>query len=195
MLLAFVVSLLAGLATAVGGAIVVWQRTPRRPMMAVALAFASGAMLMVSMAEILPKASQAFAGLHGERLGLAWGTAAFLAGLRGLPWRDDTDPDFPIELPTTPESRRVLFAGDVPGARWALLVAEAAPVEPTADARCRIAEPDLADLGRDCALVASDNFDHLTHSRGHASTRTAIASHFRARNARDHGPANLARLS
>jgi DNA-directed RNA polymerase specialized sigma24 family protein len=59
--------------------------------------------------------------------------AAFLAGLRALPWRDDTDPAWPIDVPTTPESRRVLFAGDVPGARWALLVGEPAPVEPSAE--------------------------------------------------------------
>lgn len=54
---------------------------------------------------------------------------AFLAGLLDVPWRDDSDPEFPIEVPTKPESRRVLFAGDVPGARWALLVGEPAPVE------------------------------------------------------------------
>ena len=34
----------------------------------------------------------------------------------------------PMDM-TTPESRRVLFAGDVPGARWALLVGEPAPAE------------------------------------------------------------------
>jgi hypothetical protein len=59
--------------------------------------------------------------------------AAFLAGLRDLPWRGDADPEWLIDVPTTPESRRVLFAGDVPGARWALLVGEPAPVEPAAE--------------------------------------------------------------
>ena len=81
MLLAFVVSLLAGLATAVGGAIVVWQRTPRRPMMAVALAFASGAMLMVSMAEILPKGVAALSESlpRGQAMGATY--LAFFVGI------------------------------------------------------------------------------------------------------------------
>ena len=55
MLFALVVSLLAGLATSIGGAIVLAHRTPKRSLMAVALAFAAGAMLMVSMGEIVPK--------------------------------------------------------------------------------------------------------------------------------------------
>ena len=81
MLLAFVVSLLAGLATAVGGAIVIWQRTPRRPMMAVALAFAAGAMLMVSMGEILPKGVAALSGSmeRGPAMGATY--HAFFAGI------------------------------------------------------------------------------------------------------------------
>ncbi len=53
--------------------------------------------------------------------------AAFLAGLRELPWTDAMG-GIPVDM-TTPESRRVLFAGDVPGARWALLVGESAQSE------------------------------------------------------------------
>ncbi len=81
MLLAFVVSLLAGLTTAVGGAIVIWQRTPRRPMMAVALAFAAGAMLMVSMGEILPKGVAALSGSmqRGPAMGATY--LAFFVGI------------------------------------------------------------------------------------------------------------------
>lgn len=54
---------------------------------------------------------------------------AFLTGLLERPWIDDPTAQFPVDVPTTPESRRVLFAGDVPGGRWALLVGEAAPFE------------------------------------------------------------------
>ena len=53
----------------------------------------------------------------------------FLAGLRDLPWSDPTVTDFPLDVPTEPDSRRVLFAGDVPGGRWALLVGRPVPVE------------------------------------------------------------------
>ena len=55
--------------------------------------------------------------------------AAFLAALRERPWIDDPTAEFPVEVPTTPGSRRVLFAGDVPGGRWALLVGEPGPFE------------------------------------------------------------------
>ena len=79
--LALLVTTAAGLATTLGGALVLFTRRPSPRLLAFGLAFAAGAMVYVSLAEILPKASQAFAGLHGERLGLAWGTAAFLAGL------------------------------------------------------------------------------------------------------------------
>ena len=79
--LALLVTTAAGLATTLGGALVLFTRRPSPRLLAFGVAFAAGAMVYVSLAEILPKASQAFAGLHGERLGLAWGTAAFLAGL------------------------------------------------------------------------------------------------------------------
>ena len=61
------------------------------------------------------------------------GDAAFLAGLRELPWTDEVSTDFPIDMPTVPDSRRVLFAGDVPGGRWGLLVAQPDPVEASED--------------------------------------------------------------
>jgi hypothetical protein len=48
--------------------------------------------------------------------------AEFLAGLTELPWSEEGTLDYPTDITTAPESRRVLFAGDVPGGRWALLV-------------------------------------------------------------------------
>ncbi|MDO5534946.1 MAG: zinc transporter ZupT [Propionibacteriaceae bacterium] len=81
MVFALLISLLAGLATAVGGAIVVWQRTPRRPMMAVALAFAAGAMLMVSMGEILPKGVASLAESMERGPAMATTYLAFFVGI------------------------------------------------------------------------------------------------------------------
>ena len=54
MILALVVSLLAGLATSVGGLLAMHRRTLEREVLAVALAFAAGAMLLVSFVQILP---------------------------------------------------------------------------------------------------------------------------------------------
>lgn len=55
MLIALLVSLGAGLATALGGMVVITRRHVPRPVLAVALAFAAGAMVLVSLVEILPK--------------------------------------------------------------------------------------------------------------------------------------------
>lgn len=54
MLQALLVSLLAGLATSVGGLLAMNRKTLQREYLAVALAFAAGAMLMVSFMQILP---------------------------------------------------------------------------------------------------------------------------------------------
>ncbi len=54
MALALLISLLAGLATSVGGLLVLGGRALQRSWLAVALAFASGAMLLVSLVELLP---------------------------------------------------------------------------------------------------------------------------------------------
>ena len=48
--------------------------------------------------------------------------AEFLAGLTELSWSEPDTLGYPTDLTTSPDSRRVLFAGDVPGGRWALLV-------------------------------------------------------------------------
>ena len=75
------------------------------------------------------------------------GDAAFVEAIRRLPWTDQaTQPGtLPGEssLPDAPlETRSVVFAGDVTGGRWALVVGQntAQPTGPAAD-------PDLTDLG------------------------------------------------
>lgn len=54
MLIAFIVTVMAGLATSIGALIAVNKRVLERPVLAVALAFAAGAMLFVSFIEMLP---------------------------------------------------------------------------------------------------------------------------------------------
>ncbi|MGY5882556.1 hypothetical protein [Modestobacter lacusdianchii] len=73
-----------------------------------------------------PEAAAAAADvLAGPARGSLAGDAAFVAAVRQLPWTEADDPARPTAL-TEPslDSRRVVFAGDVPGGRWALLVAE-----------------------------------------------------------------------
>lgn len=78
---ALLVTTAAGLATGIGATLVLFTRRPSLRLLAFGLAFAAGAMVYVSLAEILPKATVAFTGVHGARLGPAWATAAFLCGL------------------------------------------------------------------------------------------------------------------
>ncbi len=54
MLIALLITLLAGLATTIGGLLATHKRMLERPVFAVALAFAAGAMLLVSFMEMLP---------------------------------------------------------------------------------------------------------------------------------------------
>lgn len=83
-LTALAVTTAAGLATGIGGLLVFAARKPNARLLAFGLAFAGGAMVYVSLAEILGKAIQAFAASHGDKLGYTFGTLAFLAGMIGI---------------------------------------------------------------------------------------------------------------
>ena len=78
---AFALTLAAGLATAIGSLMVLFSRRPNPRLLAFGLAFAGGAMVYVSLSEILNKSIASFALAHGERQGFTFGTLAFLAGV------------------------------------------------------------------------------------------------------------------
>ena len=78
---AFALTLAAGLATTIGSLMVLFSRRPNPRLLAFGLAFAGGAMVYVSLSEILNKSIASFALAHGERQGFTFGTLAFLAGV------------------------------------------------------------------------------------------------------------------
>jgi ZIP family zinc transporter len=78
---ALLITLLAGLATAVGGLIAIAAPRGNRAVLAVALAFSAGAMLYVSFAEILPKAVDSLEQTTPAGNGLMWATVAFFCGI------------------------------------------------------------------------------------------------------------------
>lgn len=80
MTLAFVVSLLAGLATAIGGLLAVFTAVQRRSTLAFALAFAAGAMLTISTVEIVPRGYRELSASLGTSAGLAATAGAFVLG-------------------------------------------------------------------------------------------------------------------
>ncbi|HRQ60924.1 MAG TPA: zinc transporter ZupT [Alphaproteobacteria bacterium] len=79
-LLAFSATALAGLATVLG-AFLVFFSPPSPRLLAFGLAFAAGAMVYVSLAEILQKSILSFEQSFGPDGGFVAGTLAFLAGL------------------------------------------------------------------------------------------------------------------
>lgn len=87
------VTLAAGLATGLGSLMVLFSRRPNPRLLAFGLAFAGGAMVFVSLTEILNKAIDSFTQAYDARLGFAYGTAAFLAGVLLIVVIDDLIPN------------------------------------------------------------------------------------------------------
>jgi len=78
---ALAVTLAAGLATALGSLLVLFSRRPNPRLLAFGLAFAGGAMVYVSLTEILNKSIDSFTQAYDPRLGFTYGTIAFLLGM------------------------------------------------------------------------------------------------------------------
>ncbi|WP_203568660.1 zinc transporter ZupT [Aestuariimicrobium ganziense] len=81
MLLALLVSLLAGLATSVGGFLALSRRVLERTWLAVSLAFAAGAMLLVSLMQVLPLGIDSLSDRYAPMPANALGYGAFFVGI------------------------------------------------------------------------------------------------------------------
>lgn len=80
-LLAFLITFAAGVATIIGGFWVVLSKRPDPRLLSFGLAFAAGAMVYVSLTEILNKSIESFAETLGSQWSNAAATAAFLLGM------------------------------------------------------------------------------------------------------------------
>lgn len=81
LLMAFGVTAAAGLATVLGSLLVFTSKTPGPRTLAFGLAFAGGAMVYVSLSEILNKSVSSFTLAYGGQLGFTLATFSFLAGV------------------------------------------------------------------------------------------------------------------
>jgi len=79
--IAFAVTFLAGLATLLGGAIVLFFKQPSFRLLSFGLAFSGGAMVYVSLTEILNKSWHSFSEIFQDKVAYAYATFAFLAGV------------------------------------------------------------------------------------------------------------------
>ena len=80
-IIAFVVTLLAGLATVLGGAMVLFFKQPSTRLLSFGLAFSAGAMVYISLTEILNKSIASFSEVYSEQNAFAYGTFSFLLGV------------------------------------------------------------------------------------------------------------------
>jgi zinc transporter, ZIP family len=80
-LIAFGLTLFAGLATGVGGAIAIFARETNTRLLSVSLGFAAGVMIYVSFVEILSKANESLAAEMGEAWAARATVLAFFAGM------------------------------------------------------------------------------------------------------------------
>jgi ZIP family zinc transporter len=97
-LVALGVTLLAGLSTLLGSLAVLRADRSDPRLLAMALAFAGGAMVYVSLVEILGKSVQTLSGVHGEKLGHALGTFALFAGVGALALLDRLVPNPHVDV-------------------------------------------------------------------------------------------------
>lgn len=81
LLVAFGATAAAGLATAFGSFLVFVSKAPSPRLLAFGLAFAGGAMVFVSLSEILNKSVASFTIAYGDKMGFTYGTLAFLVGV------------------------------------------------------------------------------------------------------------------
>ncbi len=80
-ILAFALTLVAGLSTGIGSAIAFFAKQTNTKFLSVSLGFSAGVMIYVSFAEIFPKANQVLSGALGMRNGAIITVVAFFAGM------------------------------------------------------------------------------------------------------------------
>jgi zinc transporter, ZIP family len=109
-LVALGVTLLAGLSTVLGSLAVLRANRADPRLLAVALAFAGGAMVYVSLVEILGKSVDALTAEHGLRWGHALATLAFFGGVVALIGLDRLVPNPHADVTTAAESDKVALS-------------------------------------------------------------------------------------
>jgi ZIP family zinc transporter len=93
-LLAFILTALAGLSTGIGSALAFFSKRTNKAFLSVSLGFSAGVMIYVSLIEIFAKAQDALVEVHGEFIG-AWVTVgAFFGGILVIAFIDRMIPSY-----------------------------------------------------------------------------------------------------
>lgn len=111
-MVAFLICLLAGLSTALGGLLVALKRDPDERFLAASLGFSAGVMLYISLVELLPDGVDGLADA-GVASPETWGPVAFFAGVLLIALIDRFVPEDinPHEEPSAPGATRMKKVG------------------------------------------------------------------------------------
>lgn len=80
-LIAFMLTLFAGLSTGIGSAIAFFAKRTNTTFLSMALGFSAGVMIYVSFVELLPSSIVSLTELHGTKLGTTYATISFFCGV------------------------------------------------------------------------------------------------------------------
>lgn len=93
-LLAFLLTLFAGLSTGVGSALAFFTKKTNTKFLSLALGFSAGVMIYVSFVEIFVKARESLSETYGDDLGFLWTVVAFFGGIALIAIIDIFVPNF-----------------------------------------------------------------------------------------------------
>ncbi|HUM60587.1 MAG TPA: zinc transporter ZupT, partial [Clostridia bacterium] len=78
---AFLLTLLAGLSTGIGGAFVFFAKTIDRRLLCVSLGLSAGVMIYVSLVEILHESAAMLSEVYGDKTGMLYAMLSFFGGI------------------------------------------------------------------------------------------------------------------
>lgn len=91
---ALLMTLIAGSATGIGGALVLFRKKLSSNILAGSLGLSAGVMIFISLAELYPEAQAAVAAMESVRHGKAWILLAFFAGMGIITFIDFLVPEY-----------------------------------------------------------------------------------------------------
>lgn len=91
---ALLLTLIAGMATGVGGAIIMFVKKFSPKILSASLGFSAGVMIFISLVELFPEAQHSLGGLHGEKMGMLYTLLAFFGGMGIIALIDNLVPSY-----------------------------------------------------------------------------------------------------
>lgn len=91
---ALICTLIAGLATGIGGAVIMFVKKFSPKFLSATLGFSAGVMILISLVELFPEAQHSLCGIYGEKMGLFYTLLAFFGGMGVIALIDNLVPSY-----------------------------------------------------------------------------------------------------